>query len=595
MSGEREAATRWLSSLEAELAGSGIATCLTDDVHWRDLVVFTGSIEQHRGRDVVSPLLAAAAGTVRPRRLRPALGFTEPQWVHLWGRRVLEVVFEFDLEEGTGLGVARLIDDPATPAGARAWLLLTSLRSVARTPRSVDLLEHRYGYRREQPSESWSDHRQRRRAFEDREPDVLVVGAGHSGQMLAAQLLDLGVDALVVDAQERVGDVWRHRYHSLALHNPTTASHFPFLAFPAHFPPYLSKDQLANWLEVYAEAMSLPIWSSTELVSASFDPQENRWQASVRRDGGARTLRPRHVVMAVGAFGNVPRRPRLAGLKQFGGEVLHTSEVRTFDRFSGARALVVGVGSSGHDTALELLRRGAEVTMLQRGPVDVVDLATVERYPWVAAREGATLEEHDLIAAANMVFPVARQAMRETAAAQRERDRDLLAALADVGFRTEAGANGGGWQLQAWRTGGGYYINVGASDAIADGRISVLQSDAVGSFEKAGLQRHGENDVLPLDVVILATGFENASSEVARIFGADVASAIGPIFSLDDHGVGEWSNTWVPTSQPHLWFTAGGLAQSRPYSRYLALQLAAATDASPGDAAGAVPSRPERP
>lgn len=88
-------------------------------------------------------------------------------------------------------------------------------------------------------------------AFADREPEVLVVGGGHNGAVIAAQLEHLGVDTLLIERLPRIGDVRRNRYHPLALHMLTETSHFPLLPFP----DYLSKDQFGDWIESYAKTL----------------------------------------------------------------------------------------------------------------------------------------------------------------------------------------------------------------------------------------------------------------------------------------------------------------------------------------------------
>ena len=87
--------------------------------------------------------------------------------------------------------------------------------------------------------------------------DVIVVGGGHAGLSIAARLGQLQIDALVVDRLPRVGDNWRKRYHSLALHNSTEVNHLPYMPFPPSWPRYLPKDMLADWFEAYAWAMEL--------------------------------------------------------------------------------------------------------------------------------------------------------------------------------------------------------------------------------------------------------------------------------------------------------------------------------------------------
>ena len=70
-------------------------------------------------------------------------------------------------------------------------------------------------------------------AYADHDPAVLVVGGGQAGLGIAARLGALGVDTLVVDRHERIGDNWRQRYHSLTLHNEVHVNHLPLHALPA--------------------------------------------------------------------------------------------------------------------------------------------------------------------------------------------------------------------------------------------------------------------------------------------------------------------------------------------------------------------------
>src|SRR6202012_5058781 len=98
-------------------------------------------------------------------------------------------------------------------------------------------------------------------AYVDRDPAVLVVGAGQAGLSIAARLGQLQVDTLIVDRERRIGDNWRNRYHALVLHNQVHVNHLPYMPFPPNWPTYIPKDKLANWFETYAESMGLNVWS----------------------------------------------------------------------------------------------------------------------------------------------------------------------------------------------------------------------------------------------------------------------------------------------------------------------------------------------
>jgi putative flavoprotein involved in K+ transport len=301
----------------------------------------------------------------------------------------------------------------------------------------------------------------------------------------------------------------------------------------------------------------------------------------VQKDGEVRTLSPKHIVMAPGAFGTVPNIPSIPGLDTFGGSVVHTSQYHDGQPYAGLDVAIVGTGASGHDTAVEVHNSGGRVTLLQRSPVKVIDIETNSRFPWAPYPAGASIEEIDLLTAANIVFPLAREAIGRNAARQAEADAALLAGLESAGFKVDRDVSDGGWQLDAWRWGAGYYINVGASNLIAEGQIGVLQMEQVARFVPEGVELV-DGGTREFDAVILATGYHNASVDIARLFGEEVASRIeGGIWNLDDRGTGEWSNTWCPTGQDNLWFNAGAFPQARFYSHLLALQIKARLDGLP--------------
>jgi phosphoglycerate dehydrogenase-like enzyme len=94
---------------------------------------------------------------------------------------------------------------------------------------------------------NWLDQRNAARNYADREPAVIVVGGGQAGLSIAARLKQLGVDTLIVDRHERIGDNWRKRYHALTLHNEMHVNHLPYMPFPPTWPTFIPKDMLANW------------------------------------------------------------------------------------------------------------------------------------------------------------------------------------------------------------------------------------------------------------------------------------------------------------------------------------------------------------
>jgi putative flavoprotein involved in K+ transport len=465
----------------------------------------------------------------------------------------------------------RLVPDPEAPGLLRAWILVTALQSLkgheergAKRKTTADDFERDFG------GENWQDKRDRARAYADRDPTVLVVGAGQAGLTIAARLGQLGVDTLVIDRQARVGDNWRHRYHSLTLHNEIHVNHLPYMPFPPGWPIFIPKDKLANWFEAYAEAMELNCWMGTSLTAGGWDEGAGRWNVTLTRaDGSRREMHPRHVVFATGVSA-IPVLPKLPGLDTFAGTVMHSGAYTDGRAWKGRRAMVLGTGNSAHDVAQDLHASGAQVTMVQRSPTYIVGIQEAQRV-YTLWSEGLPLEDADLLATASP-YPVLRSAYQMSTAASREADRALLEGLAARGFRLTFGEDGTGFQMMYLRRGGGYYFNVGCSDLIVDGSIALLQNDTIERFVPEGA-RLTDGSTAAADLLVLATGYQNQQEVVRASLGDAVADRAGPVWGFDEGG--ELRNMWRPTAQPGLWFTAGSLAQCRIYSHYLALQIKA--------------------
>ena len=148
------------------------------------------------------------------------------------------------------------------------------------------------------------------------------------------------------------------------------------------------------------------------------------------------------------------------------------------------------------------------------------------------------------------------------------------------------------------RRGSGYYIDVGACDLVADGRIKLAHGQVDRLTEDSVVLADGTE--LPADLVVYATGYGSMNGWAADLIGQEVADKVGKVWGLGsdttkDPGPweGEQRNMWKPTQQPNLWFHGGNLHQSRHYSLYLALQLKARhegiADAGVRPAGGAPP------
>jgi putative flavoprotein involved in K+ transport len=567
---EFEHASAWLAAFGAALDArdpASVAALFSPDGHWRDVLALRWTIGTVSGAEAITALLVATLPGAGLRNPRLAPGRTPPRRVSRAGVEVIEALFAFNTAVGTGHGVVRLVDDPAGPGGLRGWTIVTTLDALhgAARPALPD-------YSREFGGENWADKRRRAVAYDDRDPAVVVVGAGQAGLSVAARLGAMGIDTLLIDRQERVGDNWRRRYHALTLHNEVHVNHLPFMPFPPTWPVFIPKDKLANWFEAYAAAMELNVWCRTELVRGDYNDVEGTWTLTLRRPEGERTVRPRHLIFATGVS-SIPVIPDLPGLRDFAGTVMHSGAYTEGSAWRGRRALVLGTGNSGHDVAQDLHCSGAQVNMIQRSASYIVSLREAQSV-YAIYTEGIPTEDCDLLATATP-YPVLVRAYQLSTAASREVDRPLHEALSARGFELDFDEDDTGFQMKYLRRGGGYYFNVGCSDLIAAGEIGLLHWRDVDRLVPGGV-RMRDGTVVPAELLVLATGYKNQQETARLSLGNAVADRIGPVWGFDAGG--ELRNMWRPTAQPGLWFTAGSLAQCRIYSKLLALQIKARLD-----------------
>ncbi len=543
-------ANHWLATFEKALAGRDdvlLRALFHPDSHWRDVLALTWHIRTVNGLEAVLKELKAHAGRAHPTGFRTDPRRTAPRRVTRAGTEAIEAIFQFEMDEGRGTGVLRLRPDEKNTL--RAWTLLTALDEIKGFEEQVGRL----------------------RPKGERDPVVLVVGGGQAGLSIAARLTRLQVDTLIVDREKRIGDNWRNRYRALTLHNQVQVNHLPYMPFPPNWPTYIPKDKLAGWFEAYVESMELSYWTATEFRGGAYDETEERWSVVLHRsDGTQREMRPRHIVMATGASG-IPNLPDLPMLRNFGGEILHSSQYGDGEAWGGRNALVIGTGNSGHDIAQDLYSSGAKVTLVQRSPTLIVNIEPSAQLPYALYDEGPPLEDCDLITS-SIPLPLARKSHRLFTEQAKQLDTDLLERLERVGFKLDFGEDGTGWQFKYLTRGGGYYFNVGCSDLIVEGEIGLVQfSDIAGFLAEGARMRNG--DTLAADLVVLATGYKGQEYLVRKLFGDDVAARIGPIWGFGDEQ--ELRNMFTRTAQPGLWFIAGSFAQCRIYSKYLALQIKA--------------------
>lgn len=338
----------------------------------------------------------------------------------------------------------------------------------------------------------------------ERHCESLVIGAGPAGLAVGACLRRCGVPFQVVEQADTIGASWRRHYDRLHLHTDRSHSALPYFAFPKGTPRYPSRDQVISYLERYAEHFGIAPNVGQRVERVQF--RDGEWITTT----GVSVYRSRYVVVATG-YNAVPHLPDWPGREIFGRRVLHSSEYRNGEAFRGQNVLVVGLGNSGGEIAIDLCEHGARVAIAVRGALNVIP-REILGLPVLAISIGLSrlpARVADLLAA-----PLIRLTVGD---------------ISTLGLRKFPV----GPITQIETTSKVPLIDIGTLRFVREGRIAVL--GGVRSLGGAGAVTFDDGSVRDFDAIVLATGFrpalerflEPGACAVSRTAGRNVSGTAG--------------------------------------------------------------------
>ena len=306
--------------------------------------------------------------------------------------------------------------------------------------------------------------------------DVVVVGAGPAGLAVGACLRQAGLQFVILEKANQIGSSWRHHYERLHLHTIKRFSSLPFIPFPKSYPRYVPRKLMIDYLDGYAAHFGL-------------NPRFGETVRSVRRDGDAwvvegssASVRAPYVVIASG-YNSEPTKPPIAGIEKFKGKALHSVDYVSARPFAGQAVLIVGMGNTGAEIALDLAEGGARPTVSLRNgvhivprelfgiPIQLVAMAATRMLPLVAN---------------DRVFPIVLDA--------------ALGDLSKYGIRRPQT----GLLQQVVQSAKIPVIDVGTARQIAAGRIKVVPG--ISAVAEDGVV-FADGSKAAFDAIILATGY----------------------------------------------------------------------------------------
>ena len=305
----------------------------------------------------------------------------------------------------------------------------------------------------------------------------LIIGAGPAGLAVAGRMRNAGLEFEMLEQSENVGNAWHHHYDRLHLHTVKQYSYLPFMEFPEDYPTYVSRKQLTKYFEIYADKFNIHPQFGTEVTIVK-KSQNGNWEVNTK---SGKKLVAENIVIATGV-NRIPHIPKFKGQDNFKGKIIHSRLYKNPQPFLNQRVLVIGMGNTGAEIALDLSEHDVPVYISVRSPINIVprDLngqpvqvtsKRLEKLPWglgdwlgskIRAIYFGDLKKYNI--ESSKMYPV----------------------------------------VQLRETGKTPVIDIGTVAAIKAGKITVVKD--IDYFTQRGVQfKNGEH--IEFDQVILATGY----------------------------------------------------------------------------------------
>jgi len=207
----------------------------------------------------------------------------------------------------------------------------------------------------------------------------LIIGAGPAGLAAAALLRNANLPFTILEQSQHVGNAWHNHYDRLHLHTVKELSHLPLMPFPDEYPRYVSRQQLVDYMENYAKHFDIKPEFGIEVVKISNGAD---WQSA--NNGGdeptphwivttknGKNYQAQNIILATGK-NRIPHQPTWQGQEEFQGKIIHSRFYKNTKPYESQKILVVGMGNTGAEIALDLAENGVEVSIALRGTIALV-------------------------------------------------------------------------------------------------------------------------------------------------------------------------------------------------------------------------------
>lgn len=199
------------------------------------------------------------------------------------------------------------------------------------------------------------------------EKDILIIGAGPAGLAVAGRLRKAGLDFDLLEKSKQIGHSWHNHYDRLHLHTVKELSNLPHKEFPEDYPRYVPRQKLVEYFEDYAQEFAIKPRFGEEIDSLKKNP-DGKWEVKSK---AGHAYQASHIIVATGV-NRVPKVPDWPGQDSFSGTITHSRTYKNPQPYLGQRVLVIGMGNTGAEIALDLSEHEVETFISVRSPISVV-------------------------------------------------------------------------------------------------------------------------------------------------------------------------------------------------------------------------------
>ena len=215
--------------------------------------------------------------------------------------------------------------------------------------------------------------------------DTIIIGAGPAGLAVAGRMRSKNLPFLLLEQSDKISSTWYDHYDRLHLHTVKELSHLPHLPFPDNYPRYVPRDLLIEYFNAYAKHFEI-----NPVFNQRVDHIQKSDSGYIVKTTLGQEYQASKIVISTGV-NRVPINPTWKNQDLFRGTISHSRSYKNPTPYKGKKVLVIGMGNTGAEIALDLAEHEIPALLSVRGPISLVPRDLSGRPTQITAKQLAKL------------------------------------------------------------------------------------------------------------------------------------------------------------------------------------------------------------